>query len=174
VKCQTHLLVDSHVERWTEDLANGVMWCSRPGDLGRRCSNSKKFQGPELTGDGPKETGARKTMGLPVLVPRYTGACRRHASGSRSGNLNDVFVNMAHGSLPSPSESWHSPTEPPCLLTPLPSVGVTSRATSLRWVPSARSRAATLRCPRISTNHCPTPRSEPRRVRQRRHLIRPT
>jgi hypothetical protein len=43
---RTHLLVNSHVGRSTEDLANGVMFCSRQGDYSdRRCSNSKKFQG---------------------------------------------------------------------------------------------------------------------------------
>jgi hypothetical protein len=136
----------------------------------------QKIPGPRAHGRrAPKETVARKTMGLPVLVPHYiTERAAATLADLDLATCNDVFMNMAHGSLPSPSESWHSPTKPLCLLTPLSSVGVTSRATSLRWVPSARSRAATLRRPRISTNHCPTPRSEPRRVRQRRHLIRPT
>ena len=75
-----------------------MMWCLRPGDCSRRCSNSKKFQGPELTDGKPKETVDRKTMGLPVLVPRsFAERAAATLADLDLATSNDVFMNMAHG-----------------------------------------------------------------------------
>ena len=67
---RTHLLVNSHVGRSTEDLANGVMFCSRQGKATTAIANvqTPKNSRAELTDGGPKDTSRQKTESVPRFV----------------------------------------------------------------------------------------------------------
>jgi hypothetical protein len=62
--CESHLLVDSHVERGTEDLANGVMFCSRQGKATTTAvadvQTPKNSRAPSSRMAGDKRRAARK------------------------------------------------------------------------------------------------------------------